>query len=244
MKLNQVIALEKGTKTRVYDAVTKIYQRHQKADLITGLARTYTPVDEIGETLPAETKLVQTRVSEDLKQVAALQAELFDATAARDWTNATDKARADVVVDGKALLTSVPVPFLLWMEKQLVDMRTIIAKLPTLSPNERWSWSDAENCFVTDPSESIKTKKVYRNHVKSEATDKHPAQVEVYTEDVKIGTWKKVEFSGALPAKQVAEMLARCENLQAAVKVAREEANLATAVEPKPGAVVFAYLFG
>jgi hypothetical protein len=35
--------------------------------------------------------------------------------------------------------------------------------------------------------------------VKAEATEKHPAQVEVYHEDVVVGQWKTVKFSGALP---------------------------------------------
>lgn len=47
---------------------------------------------------------------------------------------------------------------------------------------------------------------VPRNHVKAEATDKHPAQVEVYHEDVPVGYWTTVKFSGALPARRVNEL--------------------------------------
>jgi hypothetical protein len=92
--------------------------------------------------------------------------------------------------------------------------------------------------------QTIKTKKIPRNHVKAEATEKHPAQVEVYYEDVVVGTWRTIKFSGALPASRVNELLNRVEKLQEAVKFAREEANNLEVTEPKVGAKVFQYLFG
>ncbi len=82
-----------------------------------------------------------------------------------------------------------------------------------------------------------------RNHVKAEATEKHPAQVEVYYEDVTVGYWRTVKFSGALTAQRVNELLDRVEKLQQAVKFAREEANNIEAEEPKVGERFFNYLF-
>jgi len=67
--------------------------------------------------------------------------------------------------------------------------------------------------------------------------------VEVYYEDVAIGYWTTVKFSGALPAKRVSEILDRVEKLQQAVKFAREEANGTQAVDRKVGEKVFGYLF-
>lgn len=244
MKLNQVVAIEKGAKSRIYEEITKIYQKHQKSDLLNGLSRSYTPAQEDGDTLPPESKRVQVRVTEDLKTIADLQAQLLDLTATRDFTNASDKARADVKVDGKTIVANAPIPYLLWLEKQLTDMRTIVSKLPTLDPAETWNWSDAENCYATPPTETVRTKKVPRNHVKAEATEKHPAQVELYYEDVKAGTWRQVKYSGAVPAKRVADILERVDTLLAAVKIAREDANAAEATEMKIGKEVFAYLFG
>ena len=80
--------------------------------------------------------------------------------------------------------------------------------------------------------------------MKAEATEKHPAQVEVYYEDVVIGYWRTIKFSGALPAKRVNEVVERVEKLQAAVKFAREEANGVEVVEQETGEKVFRYLFG
>jgi hypothetical protein len=80
--------------------------------------------------------------------------------------------------------------------------------------------------------------------VKAEATEKHPAQVEVYYEDITVGYWRTVKFSGALPAQRINELLARVERLQEAVKFAREEANNLEVEEQKVGEKVFQYLFG
>ena len=135
---------------------------------------------------------------------------------------------------------------MLWtthLEKQLVDIHTFVKKLPTLDASETWKRDEAADCWATDPILTVRTKKVPRNHVKAEATDKHPAQVEVYHEDIQVGTWRTVKFSGALPAARVNELLARVEKLQEAVKFAREEANNAEAPEVKIGEAVFGFLF-
>jgi len=90
--------------------------------------------------------------------------------------------------------------------------------------------------------QTTKTKKIPRNHVKAEATDKHPAQVEVYYEDVVVGYWRTVKFSGALPASRVKELLDRVDKLQQAVKFAREEANNSEVTDQHIGDRFFAYL--
>jgi hypothetical protein len=76
------------------------------------------------------------------------------------------------------------------------------------------------------------------------ADAKHPAQVEVYHEDVAVGYWTTVKFSGALAAKRVNDILDRVSKLQTAVKFAREEANNTDVVDQPVGAAVFGYLFG
>ena len=78
----------------------------------------------------------------------------------------------------------------------------------------------------------------------SEATEKHPAQVQVYHEDIVVGTWTTVRFSGALPATEIRAMLERVTKLREAVKMAREEANGLEVTDRRVGDAVFGYLFG
>jgi hypothetical protein len=240
-KLNQIIAVEKGVKSKSFQELTEAHHAVQKAALLSGIARTYQPKDEEGEQLPPESTKVQVRTEDVLRDVSKNLSRLFDVTATKDATNCV--AKANVVVDNKTLLSDVPVSYLLFLEKQLTDLHTFIKKLPVLDAAETWSFNESADCWSTEPVRTLRTKKVPRNHVKAEATEKHPAQVEVYYEDITIGYWTTVKFSGALPAKRVSELLDRVEKLQQAVKFAREEANNAEAVDRKVGDKVFGYLF-
>lgn len=242
-KLNQVIAVEKGSKTRLNDEFTAAYHVLQKPELLVGLARSYTPKEDGGDTLPPENKKLVVRVEDILTQTAKVLTQLFDITATKDAANCN--AKADIVLPGEKtpILTDVCVSHLLFLEKQLADLHTVVKKLPTLDPSENWTWSKEQNCYLTAPVETVKTKKVPKNHVKAEATDKHPAQVETYHEDVVQGTWKTIKLCGALPAERVASILERVEKLLAAVKTARQTANETEAPPREEGAKIFGYLF-
>lgn len=240
-KLNQIVAIEKGVKSQAHQDLTAAHQRIQKADLLAGIARTYQPIDEEGEHLPPESKLVQVRTREVIADVKAALARLFDVTATKDVTNCS--AKADLVVDGQTLAKDLPVTYLLFLEKQLAELKTFVSKLPTLDPAETWSFDETRDCYATAPAQTVRTKKVPRNHVLAPATDKHPAQVQMYTEDVVVGRWTTTKFSGALPAREVSDMLARLGRLLEAVQQAREAANLAAVVDVNPGAAILGYLF-
>ncbi|MEV6324450.1 hypothetical protein AB0M45_25160 [Nocardia sp. NPDC051787] len=241
-KLNQLIAIEKGAKSQANADLATAYQRVGKTELLAGIARAYRPLDDEGEALPPESKRVQVRVSEVIADVKTALTRLLDVTATKDVANCS--AKADLVVDGHTLATDLPVTYLLFLEKQLGELKSFIAKLPTLDPAEAWSFDDVADCFATEPSQTVRTKKVPRNHVLAEATDKHPAQVQVYHEDVVVGRWTTTKFSGALPAKEVSEMRARLAKLTDAVRYARETANSTPVTDVKPGEAILGYLFG
>ncbi|WP_418956424.1 hypothetical protein [Streptomyces tritici] len=241
-KLNQIIAVEKGVKSKAHQDLTAAHHGLQKPALLAGIARTYQPKDEEGEQLPPESTLVQLKAEDVLRDTAKTLTRLFDVTATKDWANC--EARADVVVDGRVVIAQAPVAYLLFLEKQLVDLMTFVRKLPVLDAAESWTQDPSTDAWKTEAVRTVRTKKVPRNHVKAEATDKHPAQVEVYYEDVPVGYWTTVKFSGALPARRVNELVDRVEKLQQAVKFAREEANATEVVDQRVGDAVFGYLFG
>lgn len=245
--LCQIIAVEPRVKNGAYSLVTKLHhdtQRVQQGGPFFGLTRTYTPlvaVEDGGEALPGESTRVQLTIGGILTQIAEASTKLFDLVATKDWANC--EAKADITVDGTVLLTDVPVTYLLFLEKQLKDMRTIISKLPTLDLAETWHYDHARGCWATEPVKTARTKKIPQNHVLAAATDKHAAQVHMYTVDEIVGYWETTKFSGALSADRVAVLLKRVEALQEAVAFAREQANTLTVVDRKVGAKVFEYLF-
>jgi hypothetical protein len=241
-KLCQIIAVEKSVKNKAHAGITEAYQKMQKGALTQGISRTYRPSDEMGENLPAESTKVQLNASDLLKDVSKVMTDLFDVTATKDVANCD--AKADVVVGDIVLAKDMPVTYLLFLEKKLVDIHTFVSKLPTLDPSEEWSLDPNVGCFVSKVAETVKTKKVFVPLVLAPATDKHPAQVKEGFEDKPVGTWRTVKFSGALPAQKVADMLDKVERLQRAVKFAREEANGRSIEQVKVGEKILNFLFG
>lgn len=238
-KLNQIIAIEKGVKAKATREFTDLHREVQKQPLLTGISRTYQPKDDEGDQLPPESTSVRVQAESVLAQAASVLTRLFDVVLTKDAANM--QAVGDIVLDGTTLDT-IPVTYLLFLEKQLVDLRTFVAKLPTLDPADTWDRDTASGSWAAAPSQTTKTKKVPRNHVKAEATDKHPAQVEMYFEDVIVGTWTTKKFSGALPAQRVTTLLARVDKLIEAVKFARESANSIGVTDTHVGAKIFDYL--
>ncbi len=239
-RLNQVVAIEKTAKSDAAKAIARVYHLLQKGELFAGVARTYQPLAEDGVRLPPESVKVKARAADLLADELRLAwVRLLDLVATKDLTNT--KAKADIVVEGSVLATDVPVTYLLWLEKQLVDLSTLISKLPILDTTQEWH-QDPDGVWATPVKQTVKTTKLPRNHVLAEATKEHPAQVQMYTEDVPVGTWSTITFSGAMPGEDQRVLLARVAALQAAVKIAREEANMAEVTEARVGAALFGYL--
>ena len=244
-KLNQVIAIEKGVKSRAHAEISELYKTVQKPALFNGFTKDFRAKSEgeegSVETLPSERQRVQETVSDVLRRLERAKAELFDVTAQKDFGNTT--ASANVTVDGKLLIENAPVPFLLFLEKELTDLRTFILALPTLDVAEDWQRDVNSGLFRSGETVRQSTKKVQKPLVLYPATDKHPAQTQLITEDVTTGFWHTVKQSGAIPAPEKAALAERVDKLLAAVKTAREEANAAEAPKVEVGGAIFGYLF-
>lgn len=241
-QLNQILAIEKGARAHAHRAVTDAYHALQKEARFAGISRTYRPKDDEGDRLPSESTLVQLNAEAILGNLGRDLTRLFDVTMTKEVANT--EAKADVVVDGQVVLRQIPVTGLLFLEKQLTDIRAFISKLPTLDPSEKWHHDAAAGAWATEVTETTRTKKVPQNHVKAPATDKHPAQVEMYYEDQVVGFWSTTKFSGAVPADRVAELLGRVDALMDAVKFAREQANSIEITDVHVGKAVFDFLLG
>lgn len=237
----EIVAVEQGAKKRYEEAKSAAYQRMQKPEPLMGIARRYEPAQDGGEELPSERQIVQVRVSELLESVSAACAELFDVVATKDSGNCI--AKADVVVDGQALATDVPVTHLLWLEKQLEDLNTVIAKLPCLDPAQQWSFDANQNCYATEPVKTARNVKVKRAIVLYDATPEHPAQTQLIEEDKLAGYWTTQRFCGGLPMTRVKQLRVRVGKLQDAVRTAREKANNTPVKPVSYGKTVMDWLF-
>jgi hypothetical protein len=185
-------------------------------------------------------------VAEDaLTEMSGMWVEWLDLTAAKDFGNHDPGSVADVVVDGVTLVKQAPVPFLLWLEKQITEWRTAVSVIPTLDEAEDWIYDEGIGMHRTrEPVKTHKTKKVQKGLVLHPPTKEHPAQTQLITEDQVVGYWTGTKFSGALPASRKKALLARANKMLAAAKVAREEANHNKVTTKNIGQAVFDYLLG
>lgn len=241
LKLHEVVAIRKGVKSRSYAELTELYRKAQKEDLYAGLSREFAPLDDDGERFPSESRKVQLVAADVLKRARKLRTAYLDIEATQELGNR--QASADVEVDGQVILKDMPVTLLIFIEKELTDLHTFIGGLPTLDESKTWNADPNSNLFRTDAARTHKTKKVQRAIVLYDATEHHPAQTQLITEDVTIGHWSTVYTSGALPVPRKEELLERVDALRNAVKRARARANDTEVTKKAIGDALFGYLF-
>jgi hypothetical protein len=242
-KLNQVLAVEKGVKVRTYSALTEMHKAAQVAALFQGFSKTYEPVNVEGLPQAPQSQKVQKNAEEMFAEAQKSLVDLFDITATKDWGN--QSAKADLKLeDGTIILTDVPATYLLFLDKQLSDLRTLIGSTTELDGSIDWSKDPNSGYFKSNPVQTQTTQKVQEALVLHPATDKHPAQTQLITVDRVVGHWFTVKQSGALPTPRKKELLGRVQKLLDAVKTALENANMTQVDDKKTGAAVLSYIFG
>jgi hypothetical protein len=224
-KLCQIIAIEDGTRKNDYADLTKSHHTLQKTDLFSGHIATYAPLTEDPALKqPDQRKAIQQNAPEIVRLTQVALAEMWNVVATKDIGNCS--AKADIVVDDAKLAAGVPVTNLLFLEKQLGDLRTFVSKLPVLDPSKEWEYDANKGTYVSKyPEQRIKTRKVHKSLVKIPPGPHTPGDAEIITVDEPEGTWTQIDMSTAYPRDVIRQMLDRISKLQAAVKSAREEAN-------------------
>ena len=252
-KLCETIAILKGVKSRVYSAITKQDKLCQKPDLFNGLSKTYEPLSEDDpDRLDSQTKLVQQRSDEIVSDMMTQLTELFDKTATLEYGNC--EAKADIVVKSggevHTLLEGVPATYLLFLEKQLNDLYTAVARMPVLSPEHMWTWDGGKNCWTTPVSKAVRTKKtprvIFSATAKTTAKDgsvTEQQQGQIVQEDLPAGYWHTTHFSSAMPEEKRQRFCARVIELQDAVKAARERANSSQVHDQAVGQTLLGWVF-
>jgi hypothetical protein len=240
-RISQLIAVVGGVAAEADKKLGEFRALSSRDDLLSGSERTYRPRIEGGVQLPPKSQKV--RLTEDtvLQAVQVLLARKWDLAATLD--NANSNAYGDVMIGGHALLEQVPVGHLLYLEKELAGLYSLVEGMPTLDQTKDWTdEGTAPGLHRSVPVETASTDKLPYNHVLSPATAQHPAQVQLMTRDEVVGYWTTVTFSGALHPRRKSVLLDRISELRNAVKMAREEANSESAEDVHEGLVIFEWL--
>lgn len=242
-KLCEIIAIVTGRKTEAQKRLTDLHQLTQKPVLFVGTHKTYQPRDENDtEVLPDERQEIQLRVGDVVAEAEKSLTNLYDLIITQDSGNT--KAVVDVILpDGRILLKDVPVTSLLYLEKQLDDLKKFYNTLPTLDPAKDWQKDESNRCHrsVTKKTRTKRNKVVI---VLYPATEQHPAQTQLVEEDKIVGDYTTVEMSGAITPLQKTTLLEKVSTLKDAVVLAREKANQTVVEQKKAGEAIFNFLHG
>lgn len=226
-KLHELLAVDgnlDGQATKTRQELTKTFE--SKRHLFEEKLVTFTSNVEGAKPVTEGQSDIQTSVAEEIVWISATLAKAIDVSHQIDLANTL--ARADVVTeDGDVVLKDVPATSLLQLEKRLKEVHDLAAAIPTLDPAKGFSLDTAKGKGVFKARDVMKnrTKKEQRPLVLAPATDKHPAQVNLITEDVVVGQIREQEWSSLITPAKKAEILGRCDVLLRAVKKARAKAN-------------------
>jgi hypothetical protein len=236
-KLHQLLAVLSDRKGQAQKIITETHVAFaKKPQHFQEKVSTYQTKDEKGDTFPDEHSPMVTTVHAKLDWTWRAVCRWVDIVIQQEMTNSL--AKADVVVEGTVILKDVPATALLALEKILKLVRGMLNVIPTYDPSERWDEDPdmGKSIWRAEVRYRQKTKKDMKPVVLYEATEFHPAQVEKVSEDIIIGTWEDRRWSGELSPTQKAEILERLDELAAAVKKARMQANTVKVVAlPKGG---------
>jgi hypothetical protein len=175
MKLNQLIAVLQSVKANANKGKSEVYQLSQKSALFQGLSRTFQSREEDGFIYPPESQKLTLKANKLIDKFVQSCSEYLDLAATQDYANT--QARASIVVEGQTILADVPVSHLLFLEKQLQDIKALITTLPILPIDKDWQNDPNRGCYVTSSKETVKTKKITDFVVAYDATEHHPAQI-------------------------------------------------------------------
>lgn len=216
----------KGERKKLVEEAQTTFDK--KAALFMGQQRDFSPFDEAlkAQEATSERKELDTTVRAKLDYLFNHLTRYMDVALQVDATNMT--AVADIVIDGKVLARSVPATFLLTLESELRDLRTMANAIPTLAPGKAYEKDATLGPNVwrqVNPEESFRTNKVIMHKILVQPTKEHPAQVEKWTETVNVGKYVTHAWFGSMSSAEKSELLGRIDALSRAVKEARQRAN-------------------
>lgn len=241
-KLHELLAVESDLANKARGVLSQARNRFGDIANYLGQQRRYRPLLDDGQPFPAEDKVLPATVSDDLAAVFAAFGNWTDASIQKEITN--QGTSADVEIDDTKILKDMPATALLNLESKLADLGNVLKAIPVNDPAQQWSWNENLNAFISEPRVTFRTEKHLKNHVKYEHTKEHPAQVEVYSADERVGEWTTIIHSGAMQPAQKRALVERWEKLFLAVRVARQRANDTEASAVKVSDALITFLRG
>lgn len=239
-KLHQILAVRDDLKNKASLILAETKKTFSaKGDHFDGITKVYQKIVEESTTIPNETKELVTTVKDKLDFALQSFVASIDAETTVSETNTSGKAVAELKVGEKSLGTFSAVT-LLDFEKALVNLRSVYGEIPTLDPTKKWhdNSSVVPNTYASETLVTMRSEKTKKVITLAPATEKHPAQAQVYDDERQVGQYNTTLYSGKLTPTQKSELLQRIDDLILAVKDAKSRANGVDAKDVKIGQVI------
>lgn len=227
-KLHELLAVDSSLRTQAQKLRLELQSLFdKKRQHFAAKSVVMTSLQEGVEPEVREQSDIQTTVKKEidwLLETVLLKA--IDSGYAIDFANL--EAKADIILEnGETIAKSVPATALLQLEHRLREVSDLIKTIPTLDPTKGFAPDETMGAGIYQARMIVKpsTKKEQRPLVMAPATEKFPAQVQLITEDVRVGTIREQEWSSLITPAVKADMLERAESLFRAVTQARSRAN-------------------
>ena len=248
-RLHELLAVETDLETTAKKVVSEAVSTFQKKqEHFLGYRKTLRMFDEARkqeEEAATESKALVTSVDDKLSYVLKSTVKYWDAILQKEKTNQT--AVADLVVDGQTIVENVPATWLLGMESRLRALRAVYEAIPTWAPGVDWVPAPEQGTGVyraAEPVTADKTEKTIAWKVLHPATDKHPAQIEKWVDNVRVGVFSTQKWISSWSPAQKSDAMGRLDKLIRAVKKARQRANNVPVVKVHAAKKIVDYLQG
>jgi len=230
-KVHEIVAVEKDVKGTFNKMLGETRMTFLKGEHFDEHLKEYQPLNaDDREQLDAEHKPMADTVPSKLSYFMGHMKRMFDLVIQKEVSNLD--AKADVTVqtdsgDEVVLYEQAPVAAIVQLTNLMESVRIqVLLNIPTLDPARSWaSDGNRQDVFVTPEVRRARTKKVQVPIELSPATDRHPAQVQLVTEDVTTGHWVQKYWSGKISSADKSMILKRTDALIAGLKRAKSRAN-------------------
>jgi len=245
-KLHELLAVEgdlEGTFKKILQETKKTFS--DKPTFFLSWQRELKMFDSNAPEPPVERQEMVTTVYDKLKYNNMHTVNYFNAISQKERTN--QNAKADLIIDGKAIAKDVPATLLLGLESRLKLLRQTYESIPTLAAGKKWEKDETlgKDIYVdSEPEEKFKTAKTFKHKVLYEATKDHPAQIEKWEEFENVGKYRQRVWSGMLSPSEKSLLLGRVDTVIRAVKKARQRANNTDVVDFTIGRIIIDYIMG
>lgn len=228
MKLHELLAVHGGLEQRLTKEVAEAQAAFAQKHLFEKRVVTFSPKNEVAggvqDATVEEFVGMVTTVPEVLRKVGTAIIKVIDT--GHQINRANTVATADVILNGAVFLKGLPATTLLELEKRISAIKEVIMVAPTLDPAKGYSTSpELGECWMAKDVVRQRTAKRQVAVVLYPATDHHPAQTQLISEDVPTGTVHVAEWTGRIAPTDKQRLLDRCDELAGAVKQARARAN-------------------